>query len=79
MLGTYLQPRSRMAWSGGLVKLLGEFDFSSGAARIALNRLINRGLLERTRMGRLAFYSLTSRSRRLLKDGDERIFGSDHH
>lgn len=74
MLGTYLRPRSRSAWSGGLVELLGEFGFSSGAARIALNRLINRGLLERTRMGRLAFYSLTTRSRRLLKEGDARIF-----
>lgn len=61
-------------WSGGLVELLSEFDFSTGAARIALNRLIKRGLLERTRMGRLAFYSLTTRSRRLLKEGDARIF-----
>lgn len=74
MLGTYLQPRSKRFWSGGLVELLGEFGFSPGAARIALIRLVNRELLERTRVGRLAFYSLTTRSRKLLKEGDSRIF-----
>ena len=74
MLGTYLRPRSRSFWSGGLVELLGEFGFSPGAARIALIRLVNRDLLERTRVGRLAFYSLTTRSRKLLKEGDSRIF-----
>lgn len=74
MLGTYLQPRNRQFWSGGLVELLGEFGFSPGAARIALIRLVNRDLLERTRVGRLAFYALTTRSRKLLKEGDGRIF-----
>jgi phenylacetic acid degradation operon negative regulatory protein len=74
MLGSYLRPRSRRFWSGGLVELLGEFGFSPGAARIALIRLVNRELLERTRVGRLAFYTLTNRSRKLLKEGDKRIF-----
>jgi phenylacetic acid degradation operon negative regulatory protein len=74
MLGTYLQPRNRRFWSGGLVELLGEFGFSAGAARIALIRLVNRELLERTRVGRLAYYTLTPRSRKLLKEGDSRIF-----
>lgn len=74
MLGTYLEPRNTRFWSGGLVALLSEFGFSPGAARIALNRLVNRELLERTRVGRLAFYTLTTRSRKLLKEGDKRIF-----
>lgn len=74
MLGTYLRPRNRRFWSGGLVELLGEFGFSAGAARIALIRLVNRELLERSRVGRLAFYTLTTRSRKLLKEGDKRIF-----
>ncbi|MBS1880128.1 MAG: PaaX family transcriptional regulator [Actinobacteria bacterium] len=74
MLGTYLRPRSRRLWSGGVVELLGEFGFSPGAARIALVRLVNRELLERTMSGRLAFYTLTGRSHKLLHEGDRRIF-----
>jgi phenylacetic acid degradation operon negative regulatory protein len=74
MLGTYVYHQDRTVWSGGLVNLLGEFGFSPGAARIALIRLANRGLLERVRTGRLAFYRLTQRSRRLLEEGDRRIF-----
>lgn len=77
ILGSYLRPRNRRFWSGGLVQLLGEFGFSAGAARIALIRLVNRDLLERTRVGRLAFYTLTTRSRKLLKEGDKRIFSLD--
>lgn len=77
MLGTYLHPRDRRLWSGGLVELLAEFGFSSGAARIALIRLVNRELLERIRSGRLAFYVLTPRSRTLLDEGDRRIFSLD--
>jgi phenylacetic acid degradation operon negative regulatory protein len=74
MLGIYVHPHDRTVWSGGLVTLLGEFGFSLGAARIALIRLANRGLLERIRTGRLAFYTLTPRSRKLLEEGDRRIF-----
>jgi phenylacetic acid degradation operon negative regulatory protein len=74
MLGTYVHHQDRTVWSGGLVTLLGEFGFSPGAARIALIRLANRGLLERIRTGRLAFYRLTARSRKLLDEGDRRIF-----
>jgi phenylacetic acid degradation operon negative regulatory protein len=74
MLGTYVHHQDRTVWSGGLVSLLGEFGFSPGAARIALIRLANRGLLERIRTGRLAFYRLTPRCRKLLEEGDRRIF-----
>jgi phenylacetic acid degradation operon negative regulatory protein len=74
ILGTYVQHRRRTVWSGGLVMLLGDFGFSAGAARIALLRLVNRGLLDRTRKGRLVFYTLTPRMRTLLAEGDERIF-----
>lgn len=78
MLGSYLHPRDREVWSGGLVQLLAEFGFSAGAARIALIRLVNRELLERIRNGRLVFYVLTPRSRTLLEEGDKRIFSLDN-
>jgi phenylacetic acid degradation operon negative regulatory protein len=57
-----------------MVELLGEFGFSNGAARVALSRLVRRGLLERIREGRIVYYKLTPRSEHLLSEGDRRIF-----
>ncbi len=74
MLGTYVRPSGQTVWSGGLVDLLGEFGFSQGAARVALTRLVRRGLIERERDGRLVHYRLTLRCDRLLAEGDGRIF-----
>jgi len=74
LLGTYVRPYGELVWSGGLVELLGEFGFSDGAARVALTRLVRRGLLARKRSGRLVHYRLTERCDRLLAEGDGRIF-----
>jgi phenylacetic acid degradation operon negative regulatory protein len=78
LLGTYVRPFGRTVWSGGLVMLLGEFRFSDGAARIALNRLVRRDLIARVRSGRLVHYRLTPRCQRLLIEGDGRIFSLGH-
>lgn len=75
LLGTYVRPARNALWSGGVVELLGEFGFSHGAARMALARLVRRGLLARERAGRLVHYRLTPRCDRLLAEGDGRIFG----
>ncbi|HXO06662.1 MAG TPA: hypothetical protein VN880_01450, partial [Solirubrobacteraceae bacterium] len=56
LLGTYVRPFGDRVWSGGLVVLLGELRFSEGAARVALTRLVRRGLIERIRDGRLVHY-----------------------
>jgi phenylacetic acid degradation operon negative regulatory protein len=53
---------------------LGELGFSEGAARVALTRLVRRGLITRLRDGRLVHYRLTRRADRLLAEGDRRIF-----
>jgi phenylacetic acid degradation operon negative regulatory protein len=74
MLGTYVRPFGDRVWSGGLVTLLGELGFSAGAARVALTRLVRRGLLARMREGRLVHYRMTERADRLLAEGDQRIF-----
>jgi phenylacetic acid degradation operon negative regulatory protein len=75
LLGASLNPREhRAVWSGGLVKLLDEFGFSAGAARVALNRLVGRDLLEPSRNGRLVHYTLTPRTVAVLAEGDRRIF-----
>ena len=74
LLGTYVRPFGDRVWSGGLVVLLGELGFSEGAARVALTRLVRRGLIERIRDGRLVHYRVTERAERLLAEGDVRIF-----
>jgi phenylacetic acid degradation operon negative regulatory protein len=82
LLGAYVHPREATVWSGGLVQLLGEFGFSTGAARVALARLVRRDLLEPRRDGRLVHYALTPRATALLAEGDRRIFSlgrEPHH
>jgi phenylacetic acid degradation operon negative regulatory protein len=74
LLGTYVRPFGSTVWSGGLVVLLAEFGFSHGAARVALTRLVRRGLITRVRSGRLVHYRMTPRCERLLLEGDGRIF-----
>jgi phenylacetic acid degradation operon negative regulatory protein len=74
LLGTYVRPFGDTVWSGGLVRLLGELGFSTGAARVALTRLVRRGLIARERSGRLVHYRVTPRCDRLLAEGDGRIF-----
>lgn len=75
ILGAHAHPRAEAAvWSGGLVALLGELGFTEGAARAALTRLVNRGLLARVKAGRTVHYRLTPRAVSVLVEGDERIF-----
>jgi phenylacetic acid degradation operon negative regulatory protein len=65
-------------WSGGLVILLEELGFTNGAARVALTRVVNRGLIDRVRQGRLVHYRITPRAERVLAEGDVRIFSLGH-
>lgn len=74
ILGAHLRRPGERVWSGGMVEILGEFGFSTEAARAALSRLVSRGLLQRQREGRLVFYVLSSRAHELLAEGDRRIF-----
>jgi phenylacetic acid degradation operon negative regulatory protein len=75
LLGAHHIPRDRDdVWSGGLVRLLEEFGFSTGAARVALNRLVGRELLARSKDGRYVHYALTPRTVAVLAEGDRRIF-----
>jgi phenylacetic acid degradation operon negative regulatory protein len=78
LLGSYVRGRHETVWSGGLVALLEELGFTNGAARVALARVVNRGLIERVRQGRLVHYRMTPRAERLLGEGDGRIFSLGH-
>lgn len=74
LLGAYVPRAGAAVWSGGLVRLLAEFGFTEGAARVALNRLVARELLDRSKDGRHVHYVLTPRTRAVLAEGDRRIF-----
>jgi phenylacetic acid degradation operon negative regulatory protein len=74
LFGAYARPRDRQVWSGGLVRVLGELGVSPGAARVTLTRLAARGMLTRSKAGRLVHYAITSRTAAILAEGDERIF-----
>jgi phenylacetic acid degradation operon negative regulatory protein len=75
LLGAHHVPRDGgTVWSGGLVRLLEEFGFTEGAARVALNRLVGRELLAPARRGRHVHYALTPRTLAVLAEGDRRIF-----
>lgn len=74
LLGDYVLPDARTVWSGGLVQLLEEFGITTASARLALSRLTKKGLIERSRDGRLTYYSLSASGARLLEEGRRRIF-----
>ena len=74
LLGSYVRGRRDSVWSSGLVRLLAEFGFSTGASRVALARLARRNLITRVKDGRLVSYQVTERTERLLAEGDLRIF-----
>lgn len=73
ILGAHAR-RHRLVWSGGMVRALLEFGFSGGAGRIALGRLVRRGMLTRVREGRFIHYRLTDAGERVMREGDHRIF-----
>lgn len=74
LLGSYVRGRHATVWSGGLVTLLEEMGFSTGASRVALTRLARRDLIARERSGRTIHYRITERADQVLAEGDRRIF-----
>jgi phenylacetic acid degradation operon negative regulatory protein len=75
LLGTYVREGPSKVWSGGMIRLLEDLGVAPAAGRVALSRLAARGLVARSKRGRLAWYELTPAGRRLLEEGTQRIFG----
>lgn len=75
LFGEYLLDRPGPIWVGSLIDLLAPFGLSENAVRTALSRMARRGWLTTERRGRLSFYDLDPRGRRLLEEGASRI----HH
>lgn len=75
LFGEYVDPRER-AWSGALVQLLGDLGFSGAASRVALNRVIARGLLVPIREGRFVFYKITPRLKVVHDEGRTQTYSA---
>lgn len=73
LFGEYVSGNDR-AWSGGLVQLLGDLGFSSAASRVALNRVIARGLLAPSKEGRFVFYTITPRLKFVHDEGRRQTY-----
>ncbi len=73
LFGAYVKDAPPPAWSGGLVDILAAFGYSAGAARVALNRVVERKLLERHRDGRFISYASTPRLLELIAVGERRL------
>lgn len=75
LFGEYVEIKER-AWSGGLVRLLGDLGFSPAASRVALNRVIARGLLKPHRVGRFIFYVMTPRMQLVQDEGRRQMYSA---
>ncbi|MGX1098672.1 phenylacetic acid degradation operon negative regulatory protein [Amorphus sp. MBR-141] len=56
------------------MQLLGDLQFSPAASRIALNRVVARGLLEPSKRGRFVFYRISRRLEAVHKEGRRQMF-----
>jgi phenylacetic acid degradation operon negative regulatory protein len=70
---------NELAWSGGIVQLLGDLGFSGGASRVALNRVIRRGLLAPVKQARFVFYRITPRLKFVHDEGRRQTFSAETH
>ncbi len=74
LFGEYIRPRGGSIWTSDLLRLLELLGVSERAVRTSLSRMSQKGWLSACKQGRLSKYSLTERSWRLLKQGEQRIF-----
>ena len=74
LFGDFLLHRPEPVWVGSLISLLAPLDLSEGAVRTVLSRMTAKGWLEAERRGRHSFYRLAARGRKLLEEGEARIY-----
>ncbi len=74
LFGDFLLHRPEPVWVGSLISLLAPLDLSEGAVRTVLSRMAAKGWLETERRGRNSFYRLAAKGRKLLEEGEARIY-----
>ncbi|MFB7493655.1 PaaX family transcriptional regulator C-terminal domain-containing protein [Streptomyces sp. NPDC056161] len=72
-LGIYVLDRDVALYSGSIIDVLGRLGVSEDAVRSTLSRMARRDLLTRHRRGRKAYFGLTERAIRVLRDGRRRV------
>lgn len=72
--GLYAREMGGWLSISALIRLLGELGVDEPAVRSSISRLKRRGILEAERVDGRAGYSLSSRAREILDEGDRRIF-----
>lgn len=74
LFGDTLLHRPGPVWTGSLIALLSPLGLSPAATRTVLSRMRRKGWLEAVKRGRKSFYDLSGRGRRLLEEGEKRIY-----
>jgi phenylacetic acid degradation operon negative regulatory protein len=74
LFGDYIMHRGGEVWVGSLIKIAAEFGLSQQAVRSALSRMSQKGFLKIRHVGNRSYYGPTARTRRLLEEGERRIF-----
>ena len=73
LFGEYVKPGEKV-WSGGLVRLLEDLNFSPAASRIALSRVVARRLLIPSRKGKLVYYTISPKLELVHRQGRKQTF-----
>lgn len=74
LFGDYIMHRGGEIWVGSLIRIAGQFGLSEQAVRSALSRMSQKGWLKARRFGNRPYYGPTARTKRLLEEGERRIF-----
>ena len=78
LLGDYVRQTGGCIWIGSLVRVLGCLGVSPQGVRSAVSRMKQDDLLQSKIIHGTSFYSLTSKSTKLLDEGATRIFDFPH-
>ncbi|HZT05990.1 MAG TPA: PaaX family transcriptional regulator C-terminal domain-containing protein [Chloroflexota bacterium] len=74
LFGDYIMHRGGEIWVGSLIQIAAQFGLSQQAVRSALSRMGQHGWLKVRRVGNRSYYGATARTKRLLEEGERRIF-----
>jgi phenylacetic acid degradation operon negative regulatory protein len=75
--GDAITPRGGSLWLGSLLEIFRALSIPDGVLRTAMSRLAADGWLERRRVGRNSYYSLTEKGRRTFAAATARIYAGE--
>ncbi|HEX3790051.1 MAG TPA: PaaX family transcriptional regulator C-terminal domain-containing protein [Pseudonocardiaceae bacterium] len=74
MLGRYCAEENPPIATAGYIDVLGRIDVSEHATRLTVTRMTERGLLERVKRGRVAYFRATEVALNVVRNQDTRTF-----